>query len=218
MITERFAPDIGGVARSAARTAHAIGKLGIETHVVAWTKQLPPGQLETTVSGDNVVIHRLGLFANWDLSMQHTINVLEWLHEEQQFDAVWGHYLNPAGFVAVLFAESQGIPSTVSARGNDVDRAMFPPGDFARLTWTLERATSVSAVSADLANKIRVLVGNDTNVSVIHNSVDTDEFSYAPPNAQLKSELEIGPPEAVIGFCGELRHKKGLPFILSALA
>ena len=68
-----------------------------------------------------------GLFSNMDLSMQHTTNVLEWLHRQFRFSAAWGHYVYPAGYMAVVFAESSGFPSTVSARGNDIDRLMFPP-------------------------------------------------------------------------------------------
>ena len=39
-VTERFAPDIGGVAVSANRIANRIDELGAELHVLAWTKQI----------------------------------------------------------------------------------------------------------------------------------------------------------------------------------
>lgn len=222
MLSERFAPDLGGVARSAARTAEAIAKLGWHVHVVAWTKTLPPGTLETSDSSDgavDVTVHRIGLFANWDYSLQHTTNVLNWLHEQFTFNAVWGHYLFPAGYMAVLFAKSCRLPSTVSARGNDVDRLMFPPGDFARLLWTVQQADVVSSVSQDLAAKIRVLAP-EVDVEVLPNVVDATLFrpSIIADDSPLKEQLGIHQDEAVLGFCGELRHKKGLPFLLSALA
>lgn len=219
MLAERFPPEIGGSARSAARTAMKLAKLGIEVDVLCWTRRLPGGALETMGVGNanRVQLHRLGLYANWDLSMQHTMNVLEWLHAEKTFDAVWGHYLYPAGFIAVLFAKSVGIRCTVSARGNDVDRLMFPPGDFSRLRWTLEQADQITAASRDLARKIDVLFGRDAGVQVVHNSVDTDIFSPAPADALLREKLGIAPQEAVLVFSGELRHKKGVDFLLSAL-
>ena len=219
MLSERFAPDLGGVARSAARTAEAISKLGWRVHVVAWTKTLPPGSLETNDDAENVTVHRIGLFANWDYSLQHTTNVLNWLHDQFNFDAVWGHYLFPAGYMAVLFAKSRGLPSTVSARGNDVDRLMFPPGDFARLLWTVQQADVVSSVSQDLAAKIRVLVP-EVDVEVLPNVVDATLFhpTISADDSLLREQLGIQQDEAVLGFCGELRHKKGLPFLLSALA
>ena len=222
MITERFAPDLGGVARSAERTALALARLGIEVHVLAWTKTLDPGMLDQeTIEPDatqgSVAVHRLGLFSNMDFSMQHTLNVLEWLHGEYQFQAVWGHYVYPAGYMAVLFAEWAKVTSTVSARGNDIDRLMFPPGDFARLTWTLDRATAISAVSRDLSHKVGVLLSRDSQAIVIPNAVDLEVFSRQEADAALRDSLGIAADEAVLGFCGELRHKKGLPFLLNAL-
>jgi glycosyltransferase involved in cell wall biosynthesis len=220
MIVERFPPDLGGLARSAERIAGALGQAGVEVHVLAWTKTLPSGALETRPwsSGESTItLHRLGLFANLDLSLQETMNVLEWLHRDHDYRAIWGHYLFPAGFMAVLAARTFGRPSTVSARGNDVDRLMFPPGDFARLLWTLERADVVTAVSRDLARKIEILAGRHLKVEVIANVVDPTTFTPAPPDLDRRAALGIGPEEAVLGFCGELRHKKGLPYLLEAL-
>lgn len=225
MLTERFVPDLGGVARSAFRTATALSRLGVDVHVLAWTRTLQPGELssatEESYSGSGISVHRLGLFSNWDFSMQHTSNVLEWLHEEYEFDGVWGHYVYPAGFMAVLFAEMVGLPSTVSARGNDIDRLMFPPGDFARLTWTLDRSTVVSSVSRDLASKINILLGRDASCCVLANVVDSDIFQPQTPQMdfdELRQRFGVSSHETVLGFSGELRFKKGLPFLLQSLA
>ena len=123
MIVERFPPDIGGVARSSFRTAVALTHLGWDVHVLAWTKTLAPGVLESTCPGEDpdfqhssdssnfaglkrLTLHRLGLFSNMDLSMQHTTNVLEWLHSSVGYSATWGHYVYPAGYMAVVFAET----------------------------------------------------------------------------------------------------------------
>ncbi|MBL4637265.1 MAG: glycosyltransferase [Kofleriaceae bacterium] len=223
MLTERFPPDIGGLARSGARTAGALVALGAEVDVLAWTRSLPPGAMETVEAGTvadsakGATLHRLGLFANWDLSMQHTLNVLEWLHKDRDFEMTWGHYLYPAGFLAVMFAASVDIPSTVSARGNDIDQMMFPPGDFGRLMWTLERATARTAVSHDLSRKMDLLLGRDAEAFVVPNSVNMDVFSPGQPDASLRTSLSIGDDEAILGFSGELRHKKGFPFLLDAL-
>jgi glycosyltransferase involved in cell wall biosynthesis len=226
MFCERFPPDLGGLARSGARIAGSLARLGIDVHVLAWTKTCPPGALETVDAGEvhpeaaGATLHRLGLYAKQDFSLQHTFNVLEWLHGEVGFEAVWGHYLFPAGFAAVLFAEQVGLPSVVSARGNDVDRATFPPGDFARLLWTLERAGRVACVSGALAKKVRVLLGErHQRVDVVPNAVDAEVFAPAPDEdpSDLRARLGIEPDEAVLVFAGELRQKKGFPFLLEAL-
>lgn len=222
VLAERYPPDIGGVARSAGRIVAALARLGVSVDVLAWTKTISPGELvsersQQTPESGVVTVHRLGLFGSLDFSLQHSMNVLEWLHEQHCFDAVWGHYLFPAGFMATLFAEMVHIPSTVSVRGNDVDRLMFPPGDFARLLWTLQRSSVRTAVSRDLAKKVDVLLGRDTETLVIGNAVDLDTFAPRPADGELRTRLGIGDDEAVLGFCGELRQKKGLPHLLRAL-
>ena len=47
MVSDRFEPDLGGVARSATRTAMALGAFGIEVQVLAWSRALPAGRIET---------------------------------------------------------------------------------------------------------------------------------------------------------------------------
>jgi len=223
LLAQRFPPDIGGLAQSAARMAASLARAGAEVEVIAWTRALPPGMLDT-LTGERlpaplagVTLHRLGLFHSWDLSLQHSANVLEWMHRERRFQLLWGHYLYPPGFLAAFMAARLGIASVVSARGNDVDRMMFPPGDFARLVWTLERASLVTAVSRDLADKIGVLTGHRDRVLTLPNVVDTRLFHPRSPDADLRAALGIAENEAVLGFSGELRHKKGMVFLLEAL-
>ncbi len=236
-LTERFPPDIGGLASSAGRIAAALCQLGIEVDVVAWSRYLQPGEVRSSdvarggatghaESQDfqivkHLKVHRVGLYRHWDMTMPHTLNVLDWLHQCRGYDAVWGHYVFPSGFLATWFAATNGLPSTVSARGNDIDRAMFPPGDFARLQWTLLNARLITAVSADMARKIQLLAQRD-NVMVLKNGVNERVFS--PPiigatheSSLLRASLGIAPDEAVLGFSGELREKKGQQFLLNAL-
>lgn len=249
-ITERFPPDLGGVATSAGRITHALCQLGLEVDVVTWSRYLQPGTVlppeVTAIATGKLRVHRLGLYRAWDMTMPHTLQVLDWLHQTHAYDVVWGHYGFPAGFLAVWFAEMHQLPSTVSARGNDIDRLLFPPGDFARLQWTLERATVLTAVSQDLKRKIHCLCRRDDTI-LLRNAVDTEKFvsplfwyaeGFNPPMlgdfdsdqswgargayseaaiATLRSQLGITPEEVVLGFAGELREKKGQQFLLEAL-
>jgi glycosyltransferase involved in cell wall biosynthesis len=218
LITERFAPDLGGLARSATRLVATLSQLGVEVDVVTWSRYLQPGEvLPPELIDVKSRIYRIGLYRHWDMTMPHTLNVLEWLHSCYQYDAVWGHYLFPSGFLATWFAKLQGLVSTVSARGNDIDKEMFPPGDFARLQWTLQHAKVITAVSADMSRKIQLLSGRD-DVLVLKNAVDTEVFAPQQARSELSKEsLGIAADEVVIGFCGELREKKGQQFLLNAL-
>ncbi|MEL6382103.1 MAG: glycosyltransferase [Cyanobacteria bacterium J06626_18] len=219
-LAERFPPDIGGVARSAGRTVDSLMRLGLSVDVLVWSRYLTPGEVQ--IERDRPApVYRVGQYRHWDMSMLNTLNVLEWLHQTHSYDAVWGHYLFPAGFLAVWFAEQQGLPNIVSARGNDVDRAMFPPGDFARLQWTLQHAGVITTVSRDLAQKVRLL-SDRTDIHVLPNAVDTDCFQPATAADQgtlqaLRQQHGIAPNEVVLGFSGELREKKGQQFLLPTL-
>ena len=215
LIAEKFHPDLGGVAVSAKRTYESLTRLGVKVDVVVWSRYLQPGEIAQDRN-----IYRLGLFRNWDLTMIHTLNLLESLQERFKYDVIWGHYLFPAGFLAVWFAQLQGLKSVVSARGNDIDRGVFPPGDFSRLRWTLENASLLTAVSADLGKKIGLVSGRE-DVTILKNAVDTDIFApsiTAQERQELKAELGIETNELVLCFSGELRAKKGQDFLLSALS
>ncbi|MEM7556446.1 MAG: glycosyltransferase family 4 protein [Cyanobacteria bacterium P01_A01_bin.84] len=230
-ITERFAPDLGGLSRSATRLVTTLCHLGVEVDVVTWSRYLQPGEVLPPQTPEGLPVscrvHRIGLYRHWDMTMPHTLNLLDWLHQTYAYSAVWGHYVFPSGFIAVWFASLRGISSTVSARGNDIDKGMFPPGDFARLQWTLENAGLITAVSADMSRKINLL-SRRNDVLVLKNAVDTQSFyttneidnNQESINFQtsLRESLTITPDEVVLGFCGEVREKKGQRFLLDALS
>ena len=213
-LAERYPPDLGGVATSASRISRALAATGVDVDVISWTRALQAGVVAQEEG--NPRVHRMGRFREWDSTMPHAQNLFDWLMRERRYDALWGHYLAPAGFLAAWLGRLKGIPSTVSIRGNDIDRDMFPPGDFARLLWTLQNAQCVSAVTRELVAKVGALSGRK-DVVQLKNVVDSDVFRPAAPNAQLRAKLDIRPGEAVLGFAGELREKKGQQFLLEAL-
>ncbi|HLO87083.1 MAG TPA: glycosyltransferase [Nostocaceae cyanobacterium] len=221
-ITERFTPDLGGLAKSATRIVNTLSQLNISVDVITWSRYLQPGEvLPPEQIGLNFRVYRIGLYRNWDMTMPHTLNVLDWLHSAHNYDAVWGHYLLPSGFLATWFAGLKEIPSTVSVRGNDIDKEMFPPGDFARLQWTLQNATLITSVSAEMSRKVRLLSKRD-DVMVLQNAVDTNIFYPISNNSKSalgisRESLGIADNEVVLGFCGELREKKGQQFLFNAL-
>ena len=210
-LTERYAPDVGGVSASATRISRALAA-NHRVDVVAWTRTLPAGQVAHDADAS---VYRVGRFREWDATMPHTLNLLDWLHSAEPFDLVWGHYATLAGFLAVWFAKLNGARSLVSIRGNDLDREAFPPGDFARLRWTLENATLIASVTADLARKAAALTGRG-DVRVLPNAVDHATFAPDHADSELRARLGIRADEAVLGFAGELREKKGLTHLLAA--
>src|ERR1019366_2649652 len=213
-IAERYPPDLGGVAASAGRISHALADIGVDVDVIAWTRSLQPGVVVHEDGNPNV--YRVGRFREWDTTLPHTMNLIDWLVGMHAYDAVWGHYLAPAGFLATWVGRLKAIPSTVSIRGNDLDRDMFPPGDFARLRWTLQNAGCITAVTNELAAKVTALCGRH-DVVRLRNAVDHETFRPLTPDARLREKLGIRADEAVLGFAGELREKKGQQHLLQAL-
>lgn len=220
-LAERFFPDLGGVSHSATRLVHSFLKLNMEVDVVVWSRFLPPGEILKDLSENlqhNLNIYRVGLYKNWDLTMINTLNLLESL--EQDYNLIWGHYLFPSGFLAVWFGKLHNIKTVISARGNDVDRGVFPPGDFARLQWTLQGADLITSVSEDLGKKIS-LVSHRNDILVIKNAVNTEIFKPSLSQAEkliLKEKLGIENEAIILGFSGELREKKGQTFLLQMLS
>jgi glycosyltransferase involved in cell wall biosynthesis len=214
-LTERYPPDVGGVAASSSRIAATLAGLGAHVDVVAWTRAVQAGQV-AHMEGSPAA-YRVGRYREWDTTLPHTLNLLDWLTSLAPYDLVWGHYLSLAGFLAAWYGRLHGVRSVVSIRGNDLDRDVFPPGDFARLQWTLAHATCITAVTKELARKAQALCGRD-DVVHLQNVVDTERFFPAPEEgAAVRARLGIPVEEAVLGFCGELREKKGQVHLLNAL-
>jgi glycosyltransferase involved in cell wall biosynthesis len=213
-LSERFPPDIGGVAASARRIATALASLGHRVQLVTLVRDLTGGSVASQTLAPNLTVHRIGQSRHIDFTLQQLLNFLEWLHQKHSFRAIWGHYLQTAGFVAAWVGRRFGVPSLLAVRGNDLDRLLFPPGDFARLEWSLRNCHRIVTVTADLAAKVRALVGREA--FVLPNSVDTDLFQPGPSSTELAERYGLKADELILGFSGELRAKKGMTFLLEA--
>ena len=216
LLSDKYPPDPGGLAISAQRLARGLAAAGHTVHVSVLSQAGLPGQVSQTRQ-DGLTIHRLGLSRRIDDTRTDWFEFVTRLHRQVGFDLLHGYYLAGAGFVAVYAAGYLGLPSVVSARGNDLDRTIFNPGQAASILWTLNQASIVTTVSQDLARKARALAP-DCRPEVVFNGVDAVQFAPAAPDLALKQELGLAPEIPVIGFVGEARLKKGLAILLPAFA
>src|SRR5437016_2871979 len=106
-ITDQFPPSLGGVATSAHRTVLALRTIGHHVDVLAWTRALQPGIVEST--GDN--LYRFGRYRDWDSTFPHSMNLCDWLYSTHRYGAIWGHYLAPGGFFATWLGRYHNTPS-----------------------------------------------------------------------------------------------------------
>lgn len=216
LLSDKYPPDPGGLAISAQRLARGLAAAGHTVHVSVLSEAGLPGQVSQSRQ-DGLTIHRLGLSRRVDDTRTDWFEFVTGLHRQIGFDLLHGYYLAGAGFVAVYAAAYLGLPSVVSARGNDLDRTIFNLGQAAAILWALNQASAVTTVSEDLARKARALAP-DCRPEVVFNGVDADQFTPAAPDLALKRELGLAPETPVIGFVGEARLKKGLAILLPAFA
>ena len=221
-LTEKYTPDIGGLAISAERLARLLASAGNEVHVFAPTLNLPASETRT-LSSQGVGVTRFGARKRVDDTLVDWFELLVEEHGHASFDVIHAYFLTQAGFVATYAGKYLSVPSIVSARGNDLERAVFDPSRASHILYSLQHASAVTTNANELARKARALVPN-LEVRVIPNGVDTGLFKPLPRNSALAESLsllnggQLEMTSRVIGFAGELREKKGLRSLLSAYA
>ena len=235
LLTEKYTPDIGGLAISSERLACLLTSAGYEVRVFSPTFSLPPSE-QRTLPSSGVVVTRFG--TRFDTRKRADDTLVDWLdliteeHAREPFDILHAYFLTQAGFIATLAGRYLNIPSVVSIRGNDVDRAAFDPARFSHTLFALQNANVVTANAKESIRKAKAFF--DREIILIPNSVDTNHFKPMGKNLALLESLGlerkrkeersvsgkwiVESDEAVIGFVGELREKKGLKTLLSAYA
>lgn len=222
LLSEKYTPDVGGLAISAGRLAHLLISAGHSVHVSAPTLSLP-------ASARRSAAHHKGSVTRFGAHKRVDDTLLDWFElvvEEQRrepFDVIHGYFLVHAGFVAAYLGRYLHVPSVVSARGNDVDRAVFDPSRAAHILYALENASALTTNASELARKARALIPG-LQLTVVPNGVDSEQYQPALRNNALAESLSLinhgqaGQASRVIGFAGELREKKGLHPLLNAYA
>jgi glycosyltransferase involved in cell wall biosynthesis len=218
-LTEKYTPDIGGLAISAERFAQLVHSAGHRISVFAPTINLPASETRTLPSTGIHVI-RFGARKRADDTLVDWFELLVEEHRHEPFDLIHAYFLPQAGFVAAYAGTYLKVPSVVSARGNDLERAIFDPARAAHILYALQHASAVTTNANELAKKARALVPG-LEVVVVPNGINPEHFKPLPRNIALAESLGLTNREQtprVIGFAGELREKKGLHALLSACA
>jgi len=221
LLSEKYTPDPGGLAISTGRLAHLLASTGHTVRVIAPTSGLPASEQRTLPSGGPSVT-RFGARKRTDDTLVDWLEHIVTEHRREPFDLLHAYFLPQAGFVAAYAGKYLGIPSVVSMRGNDIERAAFDPARFSHILYALQNASALTTNAGELARKAKAFV--DREVIVIPNGVDAGHFKPMERNEALAEALGVdnrkGKEErsAVIGFAGELREKKGLHTLLSGYA
>lgn len=247
LLSEKYTPDIGGLAISTERLARLLTSAGHEVRVFAPTSSAPPSETRTLLS-NGIHLTRFGAHKRVDDTLVDWLELIVAEHRREPFDILHAYFLPQAGFVAAYAGKYLNLPSVVSIRGNDVERAAFDPSKFSHVMYALQNASAVTTNASELARKAKAFV--EREIFLIPNGIDTERFKPMERNLNLASALGLAPPRAkaqgyfdkapsgledglpsfvnepdgspsggaVIGFVGELREKKGLATLLSGYA
>lgn len=230
LLSEKYTPDIGGLAISTGRMGHLLASAGHKVRVFAPSSNLPATKKQT-LPHSGVSVTRFGAHKRVDDTLVDWFELIVDEHKREPFDLLHAYFLPMAGFVAAYAGKYLNIPSVVSIRGNDIERAAFDPSKFSHVMYALQNASAVTTNASELAKKAKAFV--DRDIFLIPNGIDTECFKPMEKNLALAESLgleggkrkeersgewkvESGVP--VVGFVGELREKKGLATLLSAYA
>lgn len=216
LLTEKYRPDVGGLAASAARLARLLAGAGHRVHVIGPSSALAPGQVQCD-ENEVVTVSRIGSQRRTDATLADWFGYLVAQHQARPFDVLHAYFVTAAGFVAAYAGRVLGVPSVVSARGNDLDRAVLDPTKAAHTLYALQHASAITANTRALVRQAEALAPGRTAL-LVPNSVDASLFI---PNHVSSVKEKIFAPSvmqdaALLGFVGEARAKKGLATLLLA--
>jgi glycosyltransferase involved in cell wall biosynthesis len=215
LLSEKYTPDIGGLAISAGRLGELLASAGHEVRAFAPTVNLSAYARQHHTSG-GVAVTRFGSHKRVDDTLVDWFELIVSEHKRAPFDLLHAYFLPQAGFVAAYAGKYLNIPSVVSIRGNDIERAAFDPSKFSHVMYALQNASAVTTNASELAKKAKAFV--DREIHLVPNGVDANLFKKIKRNPVLAESLGLEKGKPVIGFAGELRSKKGLSTLLIGYA
>jgi glycosyltransferase involved in cell wall biosynthesis len=215
LLTEKYTPDIGGLAISTERCARLLVSAGHHVRVYCPSTHLSPSEKRTNLL-NGIHITRFGAHKRVDDTL---VDWFELIVEDQgrlPFDVLHAYFLTQAGFVAAYAGRYLNVPSVASIRGNDVERSPFDPGKFSHFMYALQNASAVTTNASVLREKAKAFL--DRDITLIPNGIDAELFKPMVGNTALPETLGLQNDGRIIGFVGELREKKGLYALLLAYA
>ncbi|GAA4063269.1 glycosyltransferase family 4 protein [Actinomadura miaoliensis] len=217
-LTEHYPPSRGGMAESCDRIVRGLRGAGAEVDVAHLTRRDRPWTVEREHGG------RL-LTAPLGDDPEHALRRL-WttLTAEGLAAGVYSHVVAFGGAYALLAAPVLsaflGAPLVTLLRGNDLDTGLFSIRRRATLLEALRASARVCVVARSHAPMVSALVP-DTPVTWVPNSVDTNTWQILPSERERGLRWRAGnvaPGRRIVGVIGHLKNKKGVGFLLEALA
>lgn len=129
------------------------------------------------------------------------------------FDMIDAHFCWPDGVGAVHAAKALDLPVTITLRGK-LASACRNRRIRRQVAWALEQADSLIAVSDDLAEQARRLVGRSLPIAVLPNAVDRNEFCSID-QAEVRAQLGWSQQAKYVVSVGQALPRKGFHRLLA---
>ena len=223
-VCHEYPPMRGGIGVSVKRIVANLEEEGtIEPTVVYFRKVdrvLLMHQAVQTRTDGGILVHEVlvplhqesrcheAIFSDSQATLESFLQ-LERLVQRHQPDLLVGFYLTTAGFVTASVARKHELKCLLSIRGNDVGKLFFDPGMLSRIQYCLQNSVQVVAVNRELLEMANTVVDVTGKSGVIHNSV---------PSRLREHKVRHRPPIFHLGTMGIFKYKKGLPYLLAAVA
>ena len=179
-----------------------------------------PERLETLADGQGLQNH---LRSSWRARLETLpfllgeLRALNGLLRTGEFNAVNAHWLVPSGALAAWLKRRYPFRLVLTAHAADLFLLLRLPGGRKLLRWIAARADLVFCVSETIQAGIAQVTGPSTKFRVLPMGADLALFRPAQDRATIRARLQFGPGRVVL-FVGKLTEKKGVTFLLQALA
>jgi glycosyltransferase involved in cell wall biosynthesis len=228
MVSERFAPVVGGLERQALALARALIVRG--AHVEVLTRRRPGLPRRERIDG--VLVHRVWAFTGFGSSrLLYVIGQLHFclaaaaavLRRSRRFDIMHVHGLSPAAAALMIVARANGWRTVAKIATARVGEAGLRGRRFAALRQRLMRGChAYVAISREIADALVDDGIDPTRVVRLPNFVDLDRFRPAsqPERRRLRQDLWFGwPDDAVVVLAmSRMEPRKGIATLLEAIA
>jgi glycosyltransferase involved in cell wall biosynthesis len=142
---------------------------------------------------------------------------LEAVYRTYPFNVLHCHNVYPAGYVAMMWAASRGVPTVVTSHAQDIaphNPLLHRPGMPLRISQVLGAADAIVAINKSVQQRCHVLGADDARIVRIPMGVDYSRYATAVQRPQWLSGA-IRPGRYFL-FLGPLERRAGPDVLLHA--
>ncbi len=187
-------PTAGGSGVVATELALSLVDRGHTVHIVANDRPIRMGEQRDGLKFHEIRIPSYDLFPDASYGMSGACALMDVL-EQEDVDLIHAHYAFPhalSAYLALDMMEQPEVPIVTTLHGSDIYLAEDHPCHFNIVQSSLRRSTRVTAVSSYLKRETHRIFGDDLEIDVISNFVDTDTFQ---PTSFPEERNEICSPD-----------------------